>query len=322
MWACNVDPNAIREGLIESNSNRYEKFLEKIELRIKDYFDKEERTKYNHLEQYETHDFGLFGLGVLSRTDTKKLAIPTETKKVKKVNYNFYCIDDNPGLIDLAFFDDYLELITKLTAEFEKVANRYIERFDRDEIVASEENFYDKAIVYVEGHHDIDLIVKAAEHLNKKHILQNIELRQRGGFRNLDKIWKFYKEHSVEVTGQIKILLYDCDTNKHNEDFGYIFKRTIPTFEGHIISKGIENLFNNITTQNALNHKNEFIDFCTKKGTKRGVKYYEEINEVKSEEKANFSKWICENGIKEDFINFKVVFEIIEEMITKANNNT
>src|SRR5690606_16473790 len=107
---------------------------------------------------------------------------------------------------------------------------------------------------------------------------------------------------------------------KDDEDFGYIFKRTIPTFSEHIISKGIENLFNNVTTQKVLNHKKELIDFCTIKRTVRGIEAHEEINEVNKDEKANFCKWICQNGTIKDFANFIVIFDTFEKIINNANN--
>ena len=307
-WLLNIDREEVRKEIEERNKEKYESFLEKVEKKSKEYFSKEERTKYAHLEEYETYAFSFMSLGL----DT--------SKKVKRTNYNFYCIEEKAELIDLNFLDEYIELLTKLTLEFEKIANKYTEKFDNGEIVAKEENFYEKSVVYVEGQHDIDLITKAAELLDKMEVLGQIELRQRGEYRNLDKIWKFYKEHSVEISGQIKILLYDCDTKKLDEDFGYVFKRTMPTFSGHIISKGIENLFNNVTTQKALKHKKEFIDFCTIRKTTRGIESYEEINEVNKDEKANFCKWICETGTKDDFANFIVIFEMIEKIITNANN--
>lgn len=313
-WVCDINKEEILKDLNEKNTTRNNEFQEKIEKKVEEFFKHENRQKYQHLEEYGTYSYG--GLFGISLGQTK----PGELQKNKKTNYNFYCVEEEPNLFDLTYFEDYLTLLNKLTSEFQKVSFRYIERFDKGEIVASEKNFYDKTVLYVEGQHDIDLITCAAQLLNKTEILNQVELRQRGGFRNLDKIWKFYKENSVEVSGQIKILLYDCDTEKQDEDFGYIYKRTIPTFEGHIISKGIENLFNNITTQNDIRHKKELIDFKSTKGTKRGVEYYEEINEVNKEEKANFCKWICETGNEKDFANFSVIFDMIEEIITNANN--
>ncbi len=313
-WVCNIDSDGIKHDLNEINEERYNKFIKDVNEKSEEYFKKEERTKYKHLEKYESYQFSLIGFGLYGN--------PREGKKVKKTNYNYYCIEQTPNLFDLSFFDDYINFLSNLTSKFQGVCQRYIEKFENGEIIASEEDFYDKVIVYVEGQHDIDLIFRAAELLKETEILNKIELRQRGGFRNLDKIWKFYNENSVEITGQIKILLYDCDTNKSDEDFGYIYKRTIPTVEGHIISKGIENLFNNITTQKAIKAKKEFIDFNIKKGTKRGIEYHEEINEVNKDEKANFCTWMSNNGTKEDFNNFKIIFDLIREIITNANTRS
>ena len=122
----------------------------------------------------------------------------------------------------------------------------------------------------------------------------------------------------MEINREKKILLYDCDTIKGDEDFGYIFKRTIPTFKEHRISKGIENLFDNITAERAKKHKRDFIDNHVKYGVKRGEKYYEKYSEINGDEKSNFCKWICEVGDKEDFKNFIIIFNIIEEILAPA----
>lgn len=94
-----------------------------------------------------------------------------------------------------------------------------------------------------------------------------------------------------------------------------MYKRVIPTLVGHQISKGIENLFGTITVQKAIAYKKEFVDFTFTKKVVRGIEIYSEVVEINKDEKANFCSWICQNGTKDDFQNFKILFNILSEII-------
>jgi hypothetical protein len=303
-----IDKSELLGYLTSYNDKIYDLFLEKVEREAEKYFKEEERTKYKNLEEYETDYFG--GGLLLAHRDFR------DRKKIKVVNHNFYCIEEIPELVDFKYFDDYYNLVNSLSAEFLSIADKFISLYDQGKVKADVEKFFNKAVIYVEGDHDIKLIFKAAKFLGYEKLLDKVEIRQRNGFRNLDKIWEFYKNNSLEIIAQKKILLYDCDTAKQDENFGnYLFKRTIPTFNGHLISKGIENLFSNYTVQKAIKEKKEFIDFNSKKGVVRGKEYYEEANEVNKDEKANFCDWICKSGTKEDFKNFEIIFKIIDDIL-------
>lgn len=301
-----LDKGELLNIINEYNTKISSAYIEKVEKDIEEYFKKEERTKYKHLEKYERTQFA-FGYPFLS---SKR-----EHEKVQVTNYNFYCIESIPELVDLSYFDQYTSLFETLVNELLTISDKYIDQYNKGEIKANIEKFFNKTIVYVEGELDIKYILTAAKHLEVEHILEKVELRQRNGFRNLDKIWDFYNNNSLELIAQRKILLYDCDTLKKDDSFGnFLFKRVIPTMTGHIISKGIENLFSTITVQKAINVKKEFVDFTSKKGTVRGVEFYEESNEVNKDEKTNFCDWICAEGTKEDFKNFIVIFNIIDDI--------
>jgi hypothetical protein len=52
----------------------------------------------------------------------------------------------------------------------------------------------------------------------------------------------------------------------------------------------------------------------------RGVKEIQpEICEINKSEKQNLCNWLCEHGCFEDFVNFKSVFELIEEITGLSN---
>lgn len=110
-------------------------------------------------------------------------------------------------------------------------------------------------------------------------------------------------------------MLYDCDTNRIEEDFGHIYRRTIPKIEGNVVQRGIENLFPPETIEKAIAVKKEFIDYKKIIGTRRGIGYEENEAIVNKDEKRNFSNWILENGTKEDFIHFDIIFNILEKIL-------
>ncbi|HEC1809567.1 TPA: hypothetical protein R1719_001487, partial [Campylobacter lari] len=135
----------------------------------------------------------------------------------------------------------------------------------------------------------------------------------------LNKIWRS-KETTKYFDNKI-LLLYDCDTKIENKDDGNIFKRIIPPQKDALFDRGIENLFSKETINKIRNIKCEYIDFTPSHETEvRGKK--ENIPDkysVNKDEKRNLCNWICENGTEEDFENFKVILEIIDEFLEKKD---
>jgi hypothetical protein len=293
------------ENISVWNDETLKRYDETVEKESEEY-SKHENRKKKHLEEYEDWNF----VGLLFGLSNRK------AEKVKRINYNFYCIEKIPDLINEIIVDEYLSIVAGLADRLYEVVKKYGEPWQEGKIKSKvEEQFVPKPIIFVEGDHDITLINKSAEHLNKTELLEVIEFRQRGGYRNLDKLWSILKEESWETVPQTKIFLYDCDTNKENEDFGKHYKRIIPTNPDSIVKKGIENLFSNSLINKAVAEKMAFVDFKRIKGTKRGVDYVEELNEINKDEKKNFCDWVCANGTAEDFASFKVIFDIIEAII-------
>ena len=174
-----------------------------------------------------------------------------------------------------------------------------------------------KPIIYLEGKYDIKYILKAAELLNKEAALSSVELRDGDGSGNLSKIWKSFNNRLAEIVPQKIVLLFDCDTNKTNEDKNNIFKRIIPNVDDNPIKTGIENLFPEPTVKKVIDYKIEFIDITEE--TKRSIRGKEHNiprhYEVNKDEKGNLCDWLCENGQQADFENFSILFEIIEKII-------
>ena len=113
------------------------------------------------------------------------------------------------------------------------------------------------------------------------------------------------------------VLLFDCDYEGQNQANTNRIRLTIPKQTRHPLGKGIENLFNEVTLQKALDYKPDFIDITEAHNeTIRGkVHPVPEKWAVNEDEKTNLCNWLCENGAYEDFQHFQVVFDLLEEAL-------
>lgn len=283
------------------NKNLLKNFEDRVEEETERYF-KDENRKRKHLEEYEAVE----NTGILSQIWGAK------PKVVKKINYNFYCIEEQPEYYDEMEIESYHNFLLELSKEYFEIADKYLTIFKKGEITSViEKQEYAKPVVFVEGEHDITYIRHAAILLGYTDFLEKFELRQRGGSANLDKIWDVYKEDNWETVPQKKLLLYDCDIKKDNGARGNVIREVIDTMPENMISKGIENLFPNSLINRAVKENKGFIDITNVKRIKRGIESEETTCIVNADEKKNLCQWIYENGTKEDFKNFSIVFNLI-----------
>lgn len=300
-----------KEQIIEKielrNKEELEKYNEVVSQKEKDFLASPLRQK-KHLETYEQQPFYLPWYTGSSAFNTNK--------KTTQTNYNFYCVEEKLKFIDPSIVSDYLSFLEEQTNLFIDIARKYRVPWTEGKIKAKEGGqFRLNSILFCEGDIDINLITKAAQLLGKTELLSKFEIRQRGSCNNLDKLWTILTDNNWETIPQTKILLYDCDTNRPNEDFGHIYRRTIPKIEGHIIQRGIENLFPKETIEKAITYKKEFVDFKNISGTIRGVAFEQSETIINKNEKRNFSNWLIENGSAEDFVHFEKIFGILENII-------
>jgi hypothetical protein len=289
------------------NDLKLEKFEASIKEKEEDFMMSPDR-KRKHLEIYE-YDMGVGGLIPISR-------YKAGGGKVTKTNYNFYCIEEKLDYIDPAIIDEYFPFLSEQSNLLFDVGRKYGVQWESGKIKSKLKGTPDlKPIVFCEGDIDVELLQKAAELLNKTTLISKIELRYRGSCSNLDKLWSILTDNNWETVPQKKILLYDCDTNRADENFGYFYRRMIPKQEGHTVKRGIENLFPVETIDRALVHKPAFVDFKKVIGTERGVSYERIENIINKHEKRNFCGWILANGDVNDFEYFNIVFDIIEALI-------
>ena len=135
------------------------------------------------------------------------------------------------------------------------------------------------------------------------------------GYENLNKIWKNKKV--IECFDKKILLLYDCDTEVENKDSNNIFKRIIPPQKDALFDRGIENLFSKETINKIEKEKPQYIDLNQSHKRIRGEEIENYTYCVNKDEKGNLCNWICENGTKEDFENFKVILKIIDEFLSR-----
>jgi hypothetical protein len=170
--------------------------------------------------------------------------------------------------------------------------------------------------LYVEGDTDIRYLLRAAELLGKVDLFNEFEIKDAEGAPNLDKLYKAYPERLAKVIPCKTILLYDCDTAKKNEQKGKIYKRTIPEILKNPIRKGIENLFSQSFLDKAREFKIAFIDItqATSKIERGRQITVPDFWQVNKDEKSNLCDWIIQNGTKEDFKEFNMIFDLLVEI--------
>lgn len=307
---CNYIKQRIDEKDIESyvkkwNEESLKDFEKQTEQETDEYL-KNGNRKLKHLEEYETHE----------KLDLMRLISGAKPKTIRKTNYNFYCIEKQPDLINVKYIHDYHVYVSALSNYFFDIAFRYIIPYRQGEIKSNHKNLINiKPVVFVEGEHDITYIKRAAEILSHQKLLEKVEIRQRGGFKNLDKLWDIFKADNWETIPQKKLLLYDCDVNRGNDEIGSMYKRTINYIPKNIISKGIENLFPTSMLKKAIKEKPAFVDVIRVKRVIRGKTYLEIIYTVNENEKKNLCNWICDNATAKDFRHFNQIFSLISEIV-------
>ena len=171
-----------------------------------------------------------------------------------------------------------------------------------------------KPLLFVDGATDIRYLEKAAQLLGKIDLLSKFEIRDGRGNSNLTKIWQ--AATNSDLYPQPILVLHDCDGNANDAAKGRTFRRKVPQQSEHPIKRGIENLFNEATIAKAKGHKDAYINVedahsKTVRGEKQDVP---ETWTVDKDEKTNLCNWLCQEGTKDDFASFEVVFDILKEV--------
>ena len=181
-----------------------------------------------------------------------------------------------------------------------------------------------KPVLFMEGATDIKYLEKATELLGKGELIDRFEIIDADGGGNLNVVSRHFNVNLAKITPQKIILLYDCDANVQDGSKGNIFKRKISKQENHPIKTGIENLFSQATLSKAIEHKIGLIDIKSKhKGIVRGeLKEIPEQWTVNKDEKTNLCNWLCENGKRDDFQHFQVIFDLLGSILNGVSTDS
>lgn len=177
-----------------------------------------------------------------------------------------------------------------------------------------------KPTIFVEGKTDVKYIKKAIEIFNRNDLSEKIEIEQIGfedenGAKNSNDKALFNAEKFLEANQKFlnnKVLILHDPENKVQERWIGEKLRIdkMPFFEENFLNKGIENLFKSDLFE-------KFLEKYNQNNTISVIKDNNKIINRKINDKQEMCNWICESGTEEDFENFKVILEIIDEFLGK-----
>ncbi len=183
----------------------------------------------------------------------------------------------------------------------------------KDEVQATVEKGT-KTLVLTEGETDVIYIKTALALLGEKEILAQVDIEWVGisigkgksintGDGGLKNTRDVLLSNPKFLTRKV-LLLYDCDTDKSNENHELLKIRKIPQQKNRKVKKGIENLFpDHLFTEEFYLPKTKYGD-------------YGEENQIQEFQKMKFCKWICEERKQaEDFVDFKIIIEFIKDCL-------
>lgn len=165
-----------------------------------------------------------------------------------------------------------------------------------------------KPLVLTEGPLDVRYIRRALDMLGEGELLNSLDIEfvgivdengkaRFGGDTWLNHFGNIYEANTGLYHRPI-LLLYDCDTQKPDEQIGKLWVRSIPkNAENTKVTKGIENLLPEVLFKD---------DFYSESPTDDG-------GYAKRLDKPQFCNWICANGSDVDFAEFDSVVQILKE---------
>ena len=172
-----------------------------------------------------------------------------------------------------------------------------------------------RPLVLTEGSLDPRYIQAALAQLEQRELLNSFDVEfvgreddngtHYGGDKGLNHFRNIYAANSSLFHRPI-LLLYDCDTQKPNEQIGKLWVRSIPpNNENTAYKKGIENLFPIKFFEEGFKFRKEYYS-----KTPNGEGGY-----IEKPDKPKFCDWICENGSDVDFEKFDSVVQILKEFV-------
>jgi hypothetical protein len=140
-----VAEKAILRQLDIENQNRLKRHEEEVEKKTEEYFQSEDR-KHAHLEEYTNEVNSL--LQLWWHPQYKYNPWWNSPEKEKKINYNFYCIKEEPDLISDEPLSQYFELVSYLIEKFKETLRPHMEKYNAGKIACN--NYVTIQALYVE----------------------------------------------------------------------------------------------------------------------------------------------------------------------------
>ncbi|HEB9336560.1 TPA: AAA family ATPase [Campylobacter coli] len=226
----------------------------------------------------------------------------------------------NNGGFDLFEMPSGMRIGAEEFSEFEKAYSTFRQTniFEKD--IDNRIKSIQKPTIFVEGKTDVKYIKKAIEIFNRNDLSEKIEIEQIGyedenGAKNSNDKALFNAEKFLEANQKFlnnKVLILHDPENKVQERWIGEKLRIdkMPFFEENFLNKGIENLFKSDLFE-------KFLEKYNQNNTISVIKDNNKIINRKINDKQEMCNWICESGTEEDFENFKVILEIIDEFLGK-----
>jgi hypothetical protein len=114
-----VDDIQMHYEILQYNNSTYTEFVDRVEKKVNEFRSTENFKTKKHNEKYEYEVKGWANL--IGYTETR-------------INYGYYCIEEKPELIDIAYFSQYVLFVSGFIANFKRILNKYVSLYDSGKI--------------------------------------------------------------------------------------------------------------------------------------------------------------------------------------------
>ena len=126
-WVTVVDSEKLRLQFEEWNSQKIDEHSAKVESESSQYFQEENRQR-PHLEKHMERQGGISGFLTLAGSLSPSYREVT--------NYNFYCIESVPDILDMFYFPIYISLVNRLKTKLDTLVEKYMDMYRRNKIIS------------------------------------------------------------------------------------------------------------------------------------------------------------------------------------------
>jgi hypothetical protein len=269
-----------------------------------------------HLRMWEAE--GIYLLKIMARHNIPAITEVSYPEhflidRYGKENPNYKYLRETLDHWSVQVWEDYCSYL--MSEHGQRMFSDYCEKINavKDEVKATVEKG-DKPLVLTEGETDPIYIKTALALLGEKEILAQVDIEWVGisigkgksintGDGGLKNTRDVLLSNPKFLTRKV-LLIYDCDTDKSDEDHELLKIRKIPQQKNRKVKKGIENLFpDHLFTEEFYLPKTKYGD-------------YGEENQIQEFQKMKFCKWICEERKQaDDFVDFKIIIDFIKDCL-------